>query len=494
MRIHRSRSPVRVALQRMVDSGFCTMAEIDSSEIVKQKLTLLSERDAVLAIDDLRRNERKKIRNFARYFVGILDRYLRERPTRDRSKRNRSRSNSHSPRSRDRIKRYRFRSSSRSRSRSHSQLCTQTGATQEQARDSLLQCERLREIAQPEEDAMVLREQEQALIQNRVIDVLHVRLLEQEQDSKVRSQALEKELRELKVENSRLREDTSNAQARVQSQALLEKEAMAYVTIIEEQSDSSSLTRSDMRQEEVLQDSNSATNLTTEPCKDNHWVTTTPSHLYHKERSAVPLRRMLNNVEVPDPIYEKYTDYEPRCAIEYLCCNSAEWIRDVVVPIYIQQGMIILPQPSTLSIDLYLANLEKGITTRLTIFLLQFPAEDGRDRDEKGQLKNFTLKTVVNHFGKTLRSSALNLMTSGLVEHHTTTDPSKAMVFLDAVQEVHTSNWANKAPEETLQNWDKILPVITKGIIDLISKKENKLEAPGELLLFPLYYYLSLQY
>jgi len=36
------------------------MAEIDSSEVVKQKLKLLSERDAVLAIDELRRNERKK--------------------------------------------------------------------------------------------------------------------------------------------------------------------------------------------------------------------------------------------------------------------------------------------------------------------------------------------------------------------------------------------------------------------------------------------------
>jgi len=57
------------------------MEEIDSSDKVKQKLKLLSEGDAVLAIHELRRDERKMILNFARYFVGILDRYLRKRPS-----------------------------------------------------------------------------------------------------------------------------------------------------------------------------------------------------------------------------------------------------------------------------------------------------------------------------------------------------------------------------------------------------------------------------
>jgi len=54
------------------------MADIDSSE-VKQKLEMLSQDDAVLAIDELRRIERTTIRNFGRYFVGILDRYHRNR-------------------------------------------------------------------------------------------------------------------------------------------------------------------------------------------------------------------------------------------------------------------------------------------------------------------------------------------------------------------------------------------------------------------------------
>jgi len=36
---------------------------------------MLSQDDAVLAIYELRRTERRKIRNFRRYFVGILDRY-----------------------------------------------------------------------------------------------------------------------------------------------------------------------------------------------------------------------------------------------------------------------------------------------------------------------------------------------------------------------------------------------------------------------------------
>jgi len=53
---------------------------------------------------------------------------------------------------------------------------------QELVRDSLLQCEKLRETARLEKDTMVLKAQEQALIANRLIDLLRVRLLEQEQE------------------------------------------------------------------------------------------------------------------------------------------------------------------------------------------------------------------------------------------------------------------------------------------------------------------------
>jgi len=137
-----------------------------------------------------------------------------------------------------------------------------------------------RETARLEKDPMLLRALEQVRISHRVIDSIRetarlekdaIVLMAQEnaRDSKVQTQALEKELRESKVENKRLREqsrlqeDASNA--RVQSQAL-EKELMAYVTNSEEHSDSSSVTRSDLRQEEELQDSNSETNFITILC------------------------------------------------------------------------------------------------------------------------------------------------------------------------------------------------------------------------------------
>lgn len=66
---------VKVTLQKMVDSGFCTQAELNDN--VKQKLGMLSEHDAVLAIDELSSVPRETIRNYPSYFMGILNRYMR---------------------------------------------------------------------------------------------------------------------------------------------------------------------------------------------------------------------------------------------------------------------------------------------------------------------------------------------------------------------------------------------------------------------------------
>lgn len=66
---------IRVTLQKMIDSGFCT--KTDLTEKVEQKLKMLSEHDALLAIDELSSVQRETIRNFPSYFMGILNRYMR---------------------------------------------------------------------------------------------------------------------------------------------------------------------------------------------------------------------------------------------------------------------------------------------------------------------------------------------------------------------------------------------------------------------------------
>ena len=58
-----------------MDSGFCTQMELDQKVI--SKLKMLSEHDALLAIDEIAGVERPTIRNFPSYFMGILNRYMR---------------------------------------------------------------------------------------------------------------------------------------------------------------------------------------------------------------------------------------------------------------------------------------------------------------------------------------------------------------------------------------------------------------------------------
>jgi hypothetical protein len=66
---------VNLRLQKLVVDGFCTQEEMN--EKVKSKIRMLSEKDALFAIDELASVERSQIRNFGSYFMGILNRYMR---------------------------------------------------------------------------------------------------------------------------------------------------------------------------------------------------------------------------------------------------------------------------------------------------------------------------------------------------------------------------------------------------------------------------------
>ena len=77
---------VKVTLQKMIDSGFCTQAELNDK--VNAKLKMLSEHDAVLALDELSNVPRETIRNFPSYFMGILNRYMRSDGNRNDQGRN----------------------------------------------------------------------------------------------------------------------------------------------------------------------------------------------------------------------------------------------------------------------------------------------------------------------------------------------------------------------------------------------------------------------
>jgi hypothetical protein len=69
---------VHLRLQKLVLDGFCTQEEMN--EKVKSKIRMLSEKDALFAIDELSSVPRSQIRNFGSYFMGILNRYMRGEP------------------------------------------------------------------------------------------------------------------------------------------------------------------------------------------------------------------------------------------------------------------------------------------------------------------------------------------------------------------------------------------------------------------------------
>lgn len=66
---------VNERLEQLVATGFCSREEMNDK--VKSKIRMLSEKDALFALDELASVERSSIRNFGSYFMGILNRYMR---------------------------------------------------------------------------------------------------------------------------------------------------------------------------------------------------------------------------------------------------------------------------------------------------------------------------------------------------------------------------------------------------------------------------------
>jgi Heterogeneous nuclear ribonucleoprotein Q acidic domain len=66
---------VQSRLDQLVRDRFCTQEEMNDK--VKGKIRMLSEKDAIFAIDEFASVDRGSIRNVGSYFMGILNRYMR---------------------------------------------------------------------------------------------------------------------------------------------------------------------------------------------------------------------------------------------------------------------------------------------------------------------------------------------------------------------------------------------------------------------------------
>lgn len=66
---------VKIRLGALVASGFCTADEVDGK--INERMKMLSEKDALDAIDEMNSCNRQEIRNFGSYFMGIMNRYMR---------------------------------------------------------------------------------------------------------------------------------------------------------------------------------------------------------------------------------------------------------------------------------------------------------------------------------------------------------------------------------------------------------------------------------
>ena len=211
--------------------------------------------------------------------------------------------------------------------------------------------------------------------------------------------------------------------------------------------------------------------------QDSFYVTVTPCEIHCKERENVPTTTLFSDLKVPIPIHQKYHSRVPECAIEKILCRSRIWFELVVIPIYIQYGLVLEPLLSTLTIKEFEANVANGIVTSFIVALLQFPVANGRDRNDEGKLTNYSLSFVQNDFGPTVGAAATLLSKSEGTTSETEIK-SPPIIFINAVQEVHDKGWAKDADDDVLEMWNDIFTIIVKGFIAVLLY-EKLIDAKG---------------
>jgi hypothetical protein len=75
--------PIYIRLQKLINDGFCTSYEIN--EMVKPRLWMLSEKVAMIVLNELNSSRFVPIRNFESYFMGIMNRYMRREPSKSKN-------------------------------------------------------------------------------------------------------------------------------------------------------------------------------------------------------------------------------------------------------------------------------------------------------------------------------------------------------------------------------------------------------------------------
>ena len=75
--------PIHIRLQKLFNDGFCSSYEIN--EMVKPKLCMLSEKVAMIVLNELTTSRFAPIRNFKSYFMSIMNRYIRREPSKSKN-------------------------------------------------------------------------------------------------------------------------------------------------------------------------------------------------------------------------------------------------------------------------------------------------------------------------------------------------------------------------------------------------------------------------
>ena len=156
-------------------------------------------------------------------------------------------------------------------------------------------------------------------------------------------------------------------------------------------------------------------------------------------------------INVSKPVARDYRTCVAKCGYQMACFHSDWWWKGSQEA-YEKFGEPLIMPESTIPIDVWNSNHEKGMTTLVTIAYLQFAEElSGFDKDCDGQYANSTLSRI-QQWADGIHQIAQEFTEPG----YPCNNPAESIVIIDAVDGLHDKKWAETADKDHLKNLDKL--------------------------------------
>ena len=186
-------------------------------------------------------------------------------------------------------------------------------------------------------------------------------------------------------------------------------------------------------------------------------------------------------------VFEDYRNCEPTYGYQMACYHS-DWWWIGSQEAYEEFGHPFIMPESTIPIDVWISNKERGINTLAAMAYLQFAELTGFDKDCDGKYINGTLSRI-----QQCTDAIYQIAQDFTKQGYPCNNPAESIIIINAVDGLHDKKWAATADKDLLKTLDKLFLLKIKTMRKV--NKESNIQVSSKYTIrnaFHSYYYCNL--